>query len=190
MAADEYPPAHHAHGRMQRMPSEWYRGHAFVHWSMTIEGRRTGWLNPDFHRSFRELQLHTLSRYRLLCMVYCLMPDHLHLLWAGLSSASDQDKGAAFLRTYVTREWGQGAVAFQKQPWDVILRGPDREREAVARTAFYIAENPVRAGLAVKADQWAYSGAQAAGYPDLDWRQPDFPERIWAIYEEEARRLE
>ena len=190
MSDDASSPSDELHGRMKRMAPEWYHGHAFVHWSMTIARRRTGWLNNEFHQRFREIHLHTLVRYRLLCLTYCLMPDHLHLLWAGLARGSDQDRGAAFLRTYVTRELTQGAFTFQKQPWDVILRGPDRERDAVSRTAFYIAENPVRAALVPEAGQWPYSGAQAAGYPDLDWRQPNFRERIWTIYEEELRRFE
>jgi predicted 3-demethylubiquinone-9 3-methyltransferase (glyoxalase superfamily) len=28
---------------------EWYRGYAFVHWTLTIEDRATGWLDNTFH---------------------------------------------------------------------------------------------------------------------------------------------
>ena len=178
------------YGRMRRLPPEWYRGHAFVHWSMTIDGRKTGWLDRDFYHRFREIQLHTLSRYHLVCLAHCLMPDHLHGLWAGLASDSDQSKAATFFRKFMTIALKTHGLALQKQPWDEVLREKDLERDAVVRAAFYIAQNPVRAGLVQKAEDWPYSGSQAAGYPDLDWRYQDFEQRIWTIYDLEVRRFE
>jgi putative transposase len=199
------------HGRMQRLSPAFYQGHAFVHWNMTVQDRRTGWLTPAFHQRFREIQLHTLNRYRLLCLCYCLMPDHLHLLWVGLSEESDQDKAAAFFRKHFNRllaqEAGGGAarlpapgisagagsgsapmLTLQKQAWDVVLREHDRERGAIERQLFYIAENPVRGCLVTDAYDWPCSGSQAAGYPDFDWRDKDFTERLWTIYDLEVRR--
>jgi hypothetical protein len=78
--------------------------------------------------------------------------------------------------------------ALQKQAWDVVLREKDRERNAVLRTVFYIAENPARGGVASTGKDWPYSGAQAAGYPELDWRMADFHERVWTIFETETTR--
>jgi putative transposase len=174
---------------MKRLAKPFYAGHAFVHWAMTIADRRKGWLDSGFHSSFREIHLHTLSRYRLLCLAYCLMPDHVHLLWAGLDAASDQDNAAAFLRQFLNRKLAERGVRFQKQAWDEVLLERARERGAVVRTAFYIVENPVRAGLATEAQAWPYSGAQAAGSPDLDWHMPDFATRLWTIHDTEVRRF-
>ena len=173
---------------MKRRPPEFYRGQSFVHWSMTIAGRRSGWLTDAFHASFREIHLHALSRHDLFCPVYCLMPDHLHLLWLGLGPASDQDKAAAFFRRHVNAALKSVGVEFQKQPWDVVLGEKDRERGAVLKTVFYIAENPVRAGLVHEARAWPFSGSQAAGYPQFDWREPDYGEKVWKIYEAEVCR--
>jgi len=207
---DQQPAEPQPHGRMHRLPPAFYQGHAFVHWNMTVQERRSGWLTPTFHQRFREIQLHTLSRYRLLSLCYCLMPDHLHLLWAGLSEESDQDKAASFFRKQFNRllaqEAGAGSgsapmrtggaarltapgLTLQKQAWDVVLREHDRERGALERLLFYIAENPVRDSLVTDARDWAYSGSQAAGYPDFDWRDKDFTERLWTIYEREIRRF-
>ena len=168
------------HGRMQRLSPEWYQGHAFVLWTMTTDERKTGWLTPEFHLKFREVHLHTLARYDILCLAYCLMPDHIHLLWTGLAHSSDQDKATSFIRRYLNKKFPEG-MCFQRQAWDVVLREKDRERDAVLRSAFYTFENPVRAG------QVEFSGCQAAGYPELDWRDPDFSEKIWNIYEMEVR---
>ncbi|MCA1809304.1 MAG: hypothetical protein LC725_07650 [Lentisphaerae bacterium] len=174
-------------GRMKRLSKAWYCGHAFVHWNMTIVDRRTGWLTPEFHVAFREMQFHALARHGIMCLVYCLMPDHLHLLWAGLEQGSDQDLAARFFRRFVNRALPEG-VELQRQPWDVVLREADRERGALTKTAFYIAENPVRKNLVADARDWVYRGAQAAGYPALDVCDADYGEKIWKIYDREVNR--
>ena len=173
---------------MKRLAPEWYRGRTFVFWTYTVQDRRTGWLDDRFHASFREIQLHTLARYQLVCLSYCLMPDHVHLLWAGLAPDSDQDRAASFFHKYTGRALHARGYKWQKQAWDVVLREKDRERGALVGTVFYIAENPVRKGYARQASDWSWSGAQASGYPELDWRMPDFHSRVWKIYETEVRR--
>ncbi|HEX2862669.1 MAG TPA: hypothetical protein VHN79_13565, partial [Lacunisphaera sp.] len=72
-------------GHLPRLSPEAYRGQSFVHWTLTLEARATGWLSPAFHHSWRHLLLHACARYHLICPCYTLMPDHLHLLWAGTS---------------------------------------------------------------------------------------------------------
>jgi len=85
---------------LPRLPREYYQGDAVVHWTLPIFDRATGWLSDALHGTFRELMLHTAAREGFFCPAYCLMPDHLHLLWMGLRLDSDQFNGMAFLRTY------------------------------------------------------------------------------------------
>ncbi len=157
-----------------------------------MDDRRVGWLDADLHRRFREVQLHALSRYDLLCAAYCLMPDHLHFLWFGLSEASDQSLAANFFRRFFNAALKPAGYQLQKQPWDAVLREKDRERGALVSASYYITENPARAGLTPIATEWSFSGSIAAGYPEFDWRQKDFGERLWTIYaaevEKKARR--
>ena len=86
---------------LPRLAKEFYQGDAVVFWTLTIFDRARGWLKDSLHRDFRELMLHTAAREGLLCPIYCLMPDHIHLVWMGLRRASDQRNGMAFLRTYL-----------------------------------------------------------------------------------------
>jgi REP element-mobilizing transposase RayT len=86
------------HSYLHRLPAAAYQGNAYVHWSMTLENRATGWLTPLLHSRFRELLLHTVARYGLLCPAYCLMPDHLHALLIGLRATSDQRVAVRFFR--------------------------------------------------------------------------------------------
>lgn len=88
---------------LPRLDRSAYQGHAVVHWTLTLEGRSTGWLTPKFHTAFRELMLHAAAREGLFCPVYCLMPDHLHLVWMGLKATTDQRNAMAFLRTQLKR---------------------------------------------------------------------------------------
>lgn len=50
------------HDYLKRLPPEPYRGQAYVHWSMTLQDRKTGWLIPIFYYKFREILTHTLFR--------------------------------------------------------------------------------------------------------------------------------
>ena len=49
-----------------------------------------------------------------------------------------------------------------------------REHEAFSAVAYYILENPVRAGLAEEFSRWEYSGCCVPGYPSLDPRAPGY----------------
>jgi REP element-mobilizing transposase RayT len=85
-------------GRLRRLPSGHYRGLAWVHWTMNLADRATGWLDPLHHARLREILCHALAREELVCAAYCLMPDHAHFLIGGLSSASDQRNGIKAFR--------------------------------------------------------------------------------------------
>jgi len=85
---------------LPRLSREHYQGYAVVHWTLTMFDKAKGWLTPALHGQFRELMLHAAAREGLLCPSYCLMPDHLHLIWMGLRLDTDQLNGMAFLRTF------------------------------------------------------------------------------------------
>jgi len=79
------------HKHLPRLPDEYYRGQAYVHWTMTMRDRQTGWLIPIFYYKFRELLTHTMFRYGLTCPIYCCMPDHLTCF--GLESSISPSSG-------------------------------------------------------------------------------------------------
>ena len=86
---------------LQRLPREYYQADAVVHWTMPIAMRDTGWLSEAFHAHFREVMLHAAAREGLFCPTYCLMPDHIHLVWMGLVRETDQKNGMKFLREHL-----------------------------------------------------------------------------------------
>ena len=151
-----------------------------VHWTLPTFNRARGWLTDAFHARFRELMLHAAAREGLFCPAYCLMPDHLHLLWMGLHPDSDQRNGMAFLRTH--QEPALAPAEFQPQSHDSVLRESEREHEAFARVCFYILANPVRAGLVARPEQWRYCGTVIPGYPKLHPLEADFWEKFWKLH--------
>jgi hypothetical protein len=169
---------------LRRLPAECYRGQAYIHWSMTIEDRKTGWLIPIFYYKFRELLTHTMFRYGLCCPICCCMPDHFHLLWVGISDDADQRDAVRFFRKQLNPILEKLGVGLQSQPYDRILREEERERHAFEDVAEYIARNPERAGL-VKLDcyrEYSYTGCLIPGYPELTPWQSDYWERFWRTY--------
>jgi len=165
---------------LPRLPREYYQADAVVHWTMSIGKRSTGWLDGTFHLYFREVMLHAAAREGLLCPVYCLMPDHIHLVWMGMRRDSDQRNGMKFLREHLA-----SALAphrFQHQPHDHVLTEEERKRNAFVTVCFYVLANPIRACLVKETEVWQYSGCVIPGYPVLNPSSQEFWPLFWKLY--------
>jgi len=167
--------------RLPRLQPAHYRDRAAVHWSMTVERCRQGWLNPLHHARLREILSHALGRHDIVCPAYCLMPDHGHFLLCGMAESSDQR-----LAVHLFRKSWNGHLApnvrLQAQAHDHVLRDTERTNEAFKAIVWYILDNPVRATLADRWQSWPYSGCLVPGYPDLDPRQEGYWELFWRIW--------
>lgn len=178
----EQPPR----GHLPRLAPEFYRGFAVVHWVMTVDRRAASWLDDLRHAQIREALLHTMVRYDLICPVYCLMPDHGHLVWMGTDSRSDQRLAATFFRRTTNRVLAP--EKWQREPFDTVLREEQRKRGAFQAACLYIRENPVRAEIVASVNDYPYSGAIIPGFPDLVPRREDFWEIFWRVYNERVER--
>jgi REP element-mobilizing transposase RayT len=168
------------HDHLLRLEPGYYRAFAIVHWTMTVDERATGWLDERFHLRWREFMLHAVARYEMFCPAYCLMPDHAHLVWMGVSERSDQRNAMKFFRTQTSPlltplEW-------QRQPHDHVLRDQERKTDAFPTICHYVLANPVRKGLVEKWQDYPFLGAMVPGYPTLDPRAEDFWDTFWRIY--------
>ena len=171
------PPKDH----LPRLTNPAYQGKAVIHWNFTMEERRKGWLDKSFHQEFRWCLLHACARQRAACPVYCLMPDHMHLLIAGWDASSDQRLLVRFLRKHLAPTLAQRNVAWQKQPYDHVLREQESEPGGFESVSHYILENPVRASLVEHRSEWAFSGCILPGYPELSLSMIDYWQRYWKI---------
>ena len=165
---------------LPRLPREYYQADAIVHWTLTVFDRVQGWLNEAFHARFRELMLHTAAREGLFCPAYCLMPDHLHLVWMGLRPDTDQLNGMAFLRTHL--EPALAPAQFQPQAHDHVLRHEERGRDAFMASVAYDLQNPVLKGLAARPEDRPFTGCVAPGYPTFHPLEDGFWPKFWKLY--------
>jgi putative transposase len=88
---------------------------------------------------------------------YCFMPDHLHLLAVGRSRES---RLIRFIKTTkqlsaLAHRKRTGMPLWQRSAWDHVLRR-DEDTLAVAR---YIINNPVRARLVERPEDYPFSGS-------------------------------
>ncbi|MFZ5668323.1 MAG: transposase [Pseudomonadota bacterium] len=100
-----------------------------------------------------------LRRRRIEAWAYCLMPNHVHLILTP-SDATGMAKalGEAHRRytTHINERYGWTGLLFQGRFASVVMD------EAHLLTAFrYVALNPVRAGLAPRAQDWPWSSVRA-----------------------------
>jgi REP element-mobilizing transposase RayT len=177
--SEDLPPIQHDH--LPRLAANAYRGRAIVHWTLTVKDRSKGWLTSNFHSRFRWLMLHGCARYDVACPIYCLMPDHAHLLIVGWTQSADQRLFMPFFRKHTEPMLAECGAAWQKQAYDHVLRPQESDRYAFETLAHYINQNPVRAGLVQEAGAWAYSGCVIPGYPELTLKMPNYWTRYWRL---------
>lgn len=115
---------------LKRLPRAFYEGStSYIHWTMTLEKRQTGWLDSLSHVRIREFLLHSLVRYDLVCPIYILMPDHGHFLFVGYRDTSRRKPAIANFR----RQWNQllkPNYRLQHQSHDNVLTEKERKRDA------------------------------------------------------------
>lgn len=85
---------------------------------------------------------------------YVLMPDHLHLFCAPGDMAVPLNTWVAYWKRQFSRLHLPGTGAWQRDCWDTRLR----RGESYAEKWEYVRQNPVRAGLCQKAEDWSYQG--------------------------------
>src|ERR1700733_13198482 len=107
---------------LYRLRPEAYRGQAYIHWSMTMEDRKEGWLIPTLYFKYREILAHTMFRYGLCCPIYCCMPDHLHLIWIGVLNEADQLLAMRFFRRQLNSVLEKLGFTLQREAYDHVLR--------------------------------------------------------------------
>ena len=169
---------------LQRLPPEYYRGQAYVHWSLSINERKQGWLKPVLLYKFRELLTHTAFRYGLCCPIFCLMPDHFHMMWVGIFDGSDQLPAMKHFRTRLNEVLQKLGFRLQDQAYDNVLQENEKQEETFIEICEYIARNPERAKL-IATDQFAnykYMGCIVPGYPELKPFTNDYWTRFWRSY--------
>ncbi|MBN2447797.1 MAG: transposase [Phycisphaerae bacterium] len=87
---------------------------------------------------------------------YCLMPDHLHVLLSPGDSGVSVAKWLDSFKSYTTNRFMKGGgqpPLWQRSAHDHVCR----LGETVQRVMYYIADDPCRAGLVKRWDEWPWT---------------------------------
>lgn len=127
---------------LRRLARVHYQADSIVHWVINMLDRRQGWLTSTFYYRFRELLTHTMFRYGLSCPIYCLMPDHFHMVWMGLCDGSDQLNAMKHFRCSTNESLTRIGFELQDQAFDHVLRNDERRMKRFISFANTSPETP------------------------------------------------
>jgi putative transposase len=157
--------------KRHRLPDAAYHGRKTVSFTACVERRRPLYRDPEVVRAFVEILAEQASLAGCLVPIYCFMPDHMHVMIQGLEETSrpkvamDEFKSGAGL--WLARH--RPDFELQKDYHDRIVRAAEDWRAH----AFYVFQNPLRAGLVD--DPYAYPFTGSVGYDlvemlhDVSW---------------------
>lgn len=142
----------------QRLDTEIYaEPGTLTHITIRAYQHQTPFRNPLVDATVVKTLTEDRLRLGVLVLVYCLMPDHLHLLLTprkkGCSVLTfvDQFKGKS---TNVSWKVGWQGKLWQPRNYDHVLR----IEEEFAATAIYILENPLREGMVQRPRDYLWQG--------------------------------
>ena len=102
---------------------------------------------------------------RFAVIAYCFMPDHLHLLVEGQSQCSNCLKFIRRAKQLAGYHYAQrfGHRLWQRYGFEHTLR----DNESALAVGRYILENPLRAGLVEKPEDYPFSGSKTHSLREL-----------------------
>jgi len=146
--------------KKHRLPGSAYIGKKTVSFTACVDDRKHIFVSPRIVEPFIQILEDCAARNECVVPIYCFMPDHLHVLIQGTTDVSrpkramdqlKEDSGEWLLRNHPN--WG-----WQRDYHDHILRKGEDWR----RHAFYVLQNPMRAGLV--SDPYTYPFTGSIGF--------------------------
>ena len=136
-----------------------YRGLGRFLLTLCTDGRRLVFLTGDAVELIWTQILRAARRHRFAVLAYCFMPDHVHLLVQGLADSASLNRFAHAAKQRGGFAWSRatgGARLWQPSYHDHALRS-EETTDAVIR---YFLENPIRAGLVERVDEYPFVGSE------------------------------
>jgi len=141
--------------RLRRL--EWVYSSAPIYFLTVCTHARAAWLAcPEIHESLLAFCSRGTGRGAVVGR-YVLMPDHIHLfvcLQPGKITLSRWTKSLKNSLSKALRLLGKAAPHWQDGFFDHVLRSS----ESYEQKWLYVRDNPVRAGLVSRAEDWSYQG--------------------------------
>jgi REP-associated tyrosine transposase len=146
--------------KRHRLPREHYRGQVNVALTLCVASKAGLFADSEVLSAFVSLLTASAKKHDCVVLIYCFMPDHVHLLLSGQSESSDT--WAAVVRFKQQTGFWLGRhrqdVCWQKDFFDHIIR---RDEDLGAQVR-YIAGNPVRKNLVRDWRGYPFTGSVGA----------------------------
>lgn len=135
------------------LPRERHNQSIIIFLTVCAKDRKRVLANDETHSGIRSAWL--MANHWLVGR-YLIMPDHLHVFCApGTIDLRPLDKWVGYWKGGACEALGAGAgTLWQRDFWDTQLR----HRDDYALKWDYVRNNPVRAGLVTRSEDWPYQG--------------------------------
>jgi putative transposase len=141
----------------EHLPSFSYVGPHRYHLRFCTDAKRQVFTSDAPVDLARSQILRSSREQHFAVIAYCFMPDHLHLLIEGETETSDCKRFIARTKQY---SGYQHAAKFKERLWQRYgFERVLREDETTAIVARYILENPIRAGLVTRVEDYPFVGS-------------------------------
>lgn len=137
--------------RLRRLNEVWI-DHGYPRYFLTIcvQDRQRVLADEAVHQRLVTFLRGSPQRYGWWPTRYVMIPDHLHLLVSASPNSASVGAWVKALKAFVS----QHEFHWQKDFFDHVIRNDESESEKWK----YIRQNPVRAGLVTKAEDWRFAG--------------------------------
>lgn len=150
-----------SHGVRTRYPkhlaSALYQGEQRYFLTFCTEGRRHAFTDAEAVALVLSQILRAATEEGFAIIAYCFMPDHLHLLIEGQRDDSDCLRFIKAMKQYAGYEYKQRykKKLWQRYGYEHVLR----DEESTFDVARYILENPLRARLVERVEDYPFVGS-------------------------------
>ena len=144
-------------GRPPRLPTVFQKYDPPVYFvTICAAERRRLFANATVHDTLRGFAIRGNRERSIAVGRYVLMPDHIHLFVCG-PAEFNLSQWVRMLKLILGRklvELGEKPEFWQRGLFDHVIR----HSESYAEKWAYVWQNPVRAGLVARAEDWSYQG--------------------------------
>lgn len=148
-----------------RLSRDVYRGRVIVSLTIAVQGHTPGFTDAGVISALVDMLRGAAQRYACTVVVYCFMPDHLHIVVRGDSDEADVWKTVVDFKQrsgfWLRRQ--PSPIVWQKDFYDHVVR---RTEDLVAHIR-YILNNPVRRGLVADWQAYPFKGSIGLSLADV-----------------------
>ena len=148
-----------------RLPKDSYQGTAIVALTLCVQDRNQVFNNQNIVNDVVTILSEMAQKHDVVILVYCFMPDHLHLVIRGVK---DNTNLLAFIAAFKQKTgfWmatNKVGGRWQKNYYDHVLR----REESLTAYISYILNNLVRKGLAAFWQEYSFIGSIGGNLEDV-----------------------